>query len=124
MNALWNSVNLALAGGALIARERPADPTGTVAVELPEYRRRAHRFEKTLLFNAGLDVGYMTVGAWLWERGSRGYGSAAVSADRLQGWGRSLVLQGAFLFAFDLVMARRIAVDRRAVAGADVGNDR
>lgn len=50
----------------------------------------------------------------MWDRGMRGYGlpAAEVSADRLRGWGQSLVLQGAFLLAFDLSMARVVARDR------------
>ena len=114
MNALWNSVNLGLAGGTLIATSRRSDPTGETALSLPEYRLESHRLEKILLFNAGLDLGYMALGGWLWERGSRGYGleGSGVSAERLQGWGQSLVLQGAFLLTFDLVMARLIAADR------------
>jgi hypothetical protein len=55
-------------------------------------------FEKILLFNAGLDVGYMALGAFLWERGLR------KDSDRLTGYGQSLILQGGFLFTFDLVL--------------------
>jgi hypothetical protein len=117
MNALWNTVNLGLAGGTLIAAERRSDPTGSTALTLPEYRAASHRLEKVLLFNAGLDLGYMTLGGWLWERGSRGDGLAAsdVSADRLAGWGQALVVQGGFLFLFDLVLADRLARDRLAL---------
>ncbi len=116
MNALWNTVNLGLAGGTLVA-ERRTDPSGATELTFPAYREASHRLEKTLLFNAGLDIGYMTLGGWLWERGSRGDGmsSAGVSAERLTGWGQALVLQGAFLFVFDVVLARRLAGDRRSL---------
>ena len=53
---------------------------------------------KVFLFNTGLDVGYMAFGAYLLERGKR------LTNIRYQGFGQSLMLQGAFLFAFDLVM--------------------
>jgi hypothetical protein len=117
MNALWNTVNFSLAAGTLIAAERRSDPTGSTSLTLPEYRAASHRLEKILLFNAGLDLGYMTLGGWLWERGSRGDGLAAsdISADRLTGWGQALVVQGAFLFLFDLVLADRLAGDRRSL---------
>lgn len=117
MNALWNTVNLGLAGGTLVAENRRTDPSGATELTLPAYREASHRLEKTLLFNAGLDIGYMTLGGWLWERGSRGEGisSAGVSAERLTGWGQALVLQGAFLFVFDVVLARRLAADRRTL---------
>lgn len=117
MNALWNTVNLGLAGGTLVAESRRTDATGATGLTLPVYREESHRLEKTLLFNAGLDLGYMTLGGWLWERGSRGEGvsSAGVSAERLTGWGQALVLQGAFLFVFDVVLAGRLARDRRSL---------
>jgi hypothetical protein len=120
MNALWNSVNLALAGGTLLTRGPQPAEHGSAAFSLPAYRAESHRFEKILLFNAGVDVGYMIAGAWMWERGSRGRGlnAGGVSADRLTGWGQALVLQGAFLFVFDLVLARRIAADREATERA------
>ena len=50
------------------------------------------------LFNAGLDVGYMATGAYLWERGIR------KDSRGLKGYGQSLILQGGFLFTFDLIM--------------------
>jgi len=123
MNALWNTVNLGLAGGTLIAENRrmaaagSPDAAGRAEFTLPAYREASHRLEKTLLFNAGLDIGYMTLGGWLWERGGRGEGlpSAGVGAARLTGWGQALVLQGAFLFIFDVVLASRLAADRRSL---------
>jgi hypothetical protein len=117
MNALWNTVNLGLAGTTLIVENRRTDPTGTTDLILPAYREESHRLEKTLLFNAGLDIGYMTLGGWLWERGARGDGlsTAGVSAERLAGWGQALVLQGAFLFILDVVLARRLATNRRSL---------
>lgn len=123
MNALWNTVNLGLAGGTLIAENRrmaaagSPDSTGSAEFTLPVYREASHRLEKTLLFNAGLDIGYMTLGGWLWERGARGEGlpSAGIGAERLTGWGQALVVQGAFLFIFDVVLARRLAGDRRSL---------
>jgi hypothetical protein len=94
MNAGWNIVNGAIAVGSLIgaASEDPASP-GLVAT-----LQEANFIEKVLLFNAGLDVGYIATGAFLNERGLR------KDSDRLVGYGRSLMLQGAFLLAFDGVL--------------------
>ena len=93
MNLAWNSVNLAIAGlGYLGSRKSPSEFT------LSDTIREFHKFEKILLFNAGLDVGYMATGAYLWERGIRKENS------RLEGYGQSLILQGAFLFTFDLIL--------------------
>lgn len=128
MNALWNTVNLALAAGTLVANDaddgydtRGAADDAPAATPRPlptwqdeRYRAESHRLEKILLFNAGIDLAYMTLGAWLWDRGTRGLeGPAGVSSQRLTGWGQALVVQGGFLFAFDLVMAGVVARDRR-----------
>lgn len=143
MNALWNTVNLGLAAATLLtapapaaAADSPGDPDGygtrRVTGDAPSpsslsaaprplpawgvehYRDASHRLEKILLFNAGIDLAYMAVGGWMWDRGSRGLsGPSGVDAERLTGWGQALVLQGGFLFAFDVVMATLVARDRR-----------
>lgn len=93
MNAAWNTVNLAIAGfGYYGLRNQSAQ------MSLSETITEFHNFEKILLFNAGLDVGYMALGAFLWERGLR------KENNRLTGYGQSLILQGGFLFAFDTVL--------------------
>jgi hypothetical protein len=56
--------------------------------------------EKTLLFNAGLDVGYIMTGLYLTELSRR----AGEQQERLEGYGWSLVLQGGFLLGFDLIL--------------------
>lgn len=119
MNALWNTVNLTLAGTTLVAERRRTDPSGTTDLTLPAYRAESHRLEKILLFNAGLDLGYMALGGWMWDRGRRGAGlpNSGVGPERLAGWGQALVLQGGFLFLFDVVLATVVAGDRRRVSG-------
>jgi hypothetical protein len=56
--------------------------------------------QNIFIFNAGLDVGYMAIGLYLMERSK----NASKNQDLLKGYGSSLILQGGFLFAFDLVM--------------------
>lgn len=93
MNLAWNSVNLAIAGfGYFGSRETTSRPG------LSKTIREFRNFENLLLFNAGLDLGYMASGAYLWERGIR------KNSARLVGYGQSLILQGGFLFMFDLVL--------------------
>lgn len=96
MNVWWNVVNLGIAGvGYLGSRKIPE-------LDLEGSLRGQRQVEKAFLFNTGLDVGYMATGLWLQERGrSR---SSLVEQQRLEGWGKSLIMQGAFLFGFDLVM--------------------
>ena len=95
MNAGWNLVNLAIAGFGYFGAIK-ADPA---SFDLYSTIHEHHKFQKVLLFNAGLDVGYMAGGLYLLERSRRG----GKNADQLKGFGRSIMLQGAFLFAFDLV---------------------
>ena len=95
MNALWNTVNLAIAGFGYYSAVT-ADPSGWgLATSLSKHQN----FQKILLFNAGLDVGYVLGGLYLTERAKR----PDAEGDRLRGFGRSIMLQGGFLFAFDLV---------------------
>lgn len=93
MNAAWNFVNLGIAGigyyGAMNANLNVAD------IEL---LTEMQKFDRILLINAALDIGYMATGAYLWKRGQNN------SNLRLEGYGQSIVLQGAFLFSFDLFL--------------------
>lgn len=93
MNIYWNSVNLIIAGlGYYHAfKEIPS-------IEFWETLDAQHRMEKILLFNAGLDVGYIAGGFYLIERGKR------LNREQWQGFGKSVVLQGAFLLSFDVIM--------------------
>jgi hypothetical protein len=94
MSMGWGGVNGALALTAGTTEAPPAD--------LEALLRRQRRLENLFLFNAGLDVGYMFAGLWMTRladsRNSTG------TQERLKGFGYSIVMQGAFLFVFDLVM--------------------
>jgi hypothetical protein len=97
MNVGWGAVNLALAGGSLLAARRatsPTDQAGTVKAQL--------RTENLYLLNTGLDVAYVATGFYLKERAHTR--STQRQQDRLTGYGRSLLLQGGFLLAFDGIM--------------------
>jgi hypothetical protein len=94
-NAGWNFVNLAIAGGSLWAGSK-ADPA---SYDLWQTIAEQQKIEKFLLFNAGLDLGYMATGLYLSERSRRFSG---LKGDRLKGYGQALLLQGGFLLAFDL----------------------
>ena len=94
MNAMWNTVNLGIGifGYLGLTSQNPE------ALTFAETLKESMNFEKILLFNAGLDIGYMAMGGILWERGLRKVN------DRFIGYGKSLILQGGFLFAFDAVL--------------------
>ncbi|MCP3136673.1 DUF6992 family protein [Pyxidicoccus xibeiensis] len=93
-NAAWNVVNLAIAGFGYHGQATAEPATWDLARSLAE----GQKMEKLLLLNTGLDVGYLAFGAFLWERGLR------KDSERLRGWGKSLLVQGGFLFAFDAVL--------------------
>ncbi len=94
MNMYWNVVNLGIAGlgyyGSMQEDLSSYTPYTSVA--------KHYSFQKVLLFNAGLDVGYLLGGLYLQERSRRGGSKQA----QLKGFGQAIVLQGGFLLAFDL----------------------
>lgn len=87
----WALVNLGIAWFGLRASEnrRAAlpDPLAPAVVE-----REAHNLRRLLWINSALDLLYISGGRWLIRRGSRGTGVG-------------IILQGAFLFVFDLLHA-------------------
>ncbi|MEM6806142.1 MAG: hypothetical protein AAF696_32390 [Bacteroidota bacterium] len=94
MNLFWNLVNLGIAGAALYGNMK-SDPA---ALGLYESLKEQKNLEKILWFNVALNTSYMVGGAWLKERAK----NATNNPDRLRGYGNSLILQGAFLFVFDI----------------------
>ncbi len=95
MNAGWNVVNLGLATLGYINAVK-TDPS---SLDLYATIEAQNSIEKILLLNTGLDVGYMLGGLYLIERSK----NATKNPERLEGFGKSIILQGGFLFAFDLV---------------------
>ncbi|MFN7119291.1 MAG: DUF6992 family protein [Saprospiraceae bacterium] len=95
MNIGWNAVNLGLATvGYLNAIN--ADPA---SYDMLSTIKEQYNIEKILLLNTGLDVGYMLGGLYLMERSKNNN----KNPERLKGFGKSIILQGAFLFTFDLI---------------------
>lgn len=96
MNTYWNIVNLAIAGfGYYNSIQSSADGL-TLSSSVSEF----YGLQKMLLFNAGLDVAYVAGGLLLLEKAK----SSAKRQYRFRGYGQGLILQGAFLLAFDSVM--------------------
>lgn len=94
MNAAWNVVNLSISATAYY-RYHQMD---SHALSLTKSLREARKMENILLFNMGLDLGYIATGGLLWERGIR------TDNDRLLGYGPSLIIQGGFLMIFDAIL--------------------
>ena len=92
MNAYWNVVNLGIAGFGFW------QATQVAALNFWEVLVAQQQIEKVLLFNAALDFGYMAIGLLLIERGRR------LEKERWIGFGKSILLQGAFLLLFDAIL--------------------
>ena len=95
----WPVINAGIAVfGALSAARRERTLPDA---QSPERRdREARNLWRLLRINAGLDVGYMAGGLLLMLRPQSG--------ARLKGTGLGILLQGAFLFCFDLLLSLRV----------------
>lgn len=96
MNAGWGAINLGLATFSYLASAK-TDPASFNTFQTFEEQ---HKIQKILLFNAGLDLAYITGGLYLRERSNNPSGNP----ERLRGFGESIILQGSFLFVFDLAV--------------------
>ncbi len=94
MNGYWNLINLGLSGVGYIAASKYDPSKFGLAESLSEH----NKLEKTLLFNAGLDLAYIAGGFYLKERAL----NVNERSEMFSGFGNSIILQGAFLFVFDL----------------------
>jgi hypothetical protein len=96
MNLFWNTVNLSIAGYALYSNSI----LDISALGQDEIMKKHLNTEKILLINAGLDLGYIGTGFLLRHLA----GKSKKNSDLLKGYGNSIILQGSFLFVFDLVL--------------------
>jgi len=95
MNAAWGLVNTGFAAyGILRARKQAEEPSIKDAYAHYRHDRRAY------LISLGLDVVYVGVGAGLTSYAQNNSGNAAM----YKGFGRSIVLQGVALLAYDNFM--------------------
>lgn len=94
-NAMWNVVNLGIAAFGYFNAVN-SDPSSMTNLEIIKDFNSLQNF---LLLNAGLDVAYIATGLYLKERSKN-----SSSAERLRGYGNSLLLQGGFLLLFDVTL--------------------
>ncbi len=99
----WSLINMTIATWGYFGTQNTDYLTWDTSQSVHEH----YKMQKILLFNAGLDVGYMLGGAYLMERGKR----EVKNAERLRGFGRSILLQGAFLFVFDVSLHTFLSSD-------------
>lgn len=92
---MWNVVNLGIAAFGYFNAIN-SDPTAVTNLEiLKDY----NSLQSFLLLNAGLDAAYIMTGFYLKERSKN-----SSRAERLKGYGNSLLLQGGFLLLFDVTL--------------------
>jgi len=95
MNIGWNAVNLVIAGVGYYGAMQ-----GAVDLSLAESLKEHETIKRILLVNAALDLGYMAGGFWMIERSK----NLANQASRWNGFGRAVIMNGAFLLVFDGIM--------------------
>jgi len=96
MNLMWNVVNAGIAGFALYNFA-----TTDYSILTHEQMLNEHlETQKLYLINAGLDLAYIAGGAYLVHKSK----SSLNYPHLLEGYGKSVILQGGFLFVFDVVM--------------------
>ena len=96
MNLGWGAINLGIAGFAYYS----AVKTDPASFDLLNSFKEQEKITRILLFNAGLDLGYIMGGAYLRERAK----NTTNNPERFAGFGESIMLQGAFLLIFDLAV--------------------
>ena len=96
MNLFWNTVNLSIAGFALYKNYH----TDASLFDAQEILARHLQTEKILLINSALDIGYIGTGFLLRHLSTK----SDQRSELLNGYGKSLILQGGFLFVFDLCL--------------------
>lgn len=97
MNGLWNIINLTIATVASVI----------VAINITSFNTNASLQSLQIRIIAAtilLDLVYVAIGYYLENRGKK------EANLRLQGYGESVQLQGAFLFSFDSMLALGLIV--------------
>lgn len=93
MNVMWNTLNIGLAIPGYVKAKK-----ANAALTFAESILTQHKTEKLFLINTGLDIGYISGGLLLRSAAK----TNTTKQDQFKGYGTSLLLQGGFLFVFDL----------------------
>ncbi|MCC5927368.1 MAG: hypothetical protein JJU41_12495 [Bacteroidetes bacterium] len=91
MNASWGAINTGIAIFALRDSRSRADS----APSHWQMLRDEQQFNRIVALNTGLDVGYMIAGLAMMQEGN---------SSMIRQYGTSVLVQGAFLFAYDLFL--------------------
>lgn len=94
MNIGWNAVNLAIAGFGFYQSQ------DVQSLSLVESWEAQESIKRVLAVNAALDLAYVASGFYLRERAK----NKIAEFDRWEGFGRAIIVNGAFLFTFDVIL--------------------
>ncbi len=94
MNIIWNAANLGIATAGYLTNFKNRNNTLSPAESIKAQRKS----ESLFLINGILDLGYISTGLYLKNRGDH------KNSDQLQGYGSSVILQGAFLLLLDGIL--------------------
>lgn len=95
MNASWGIVNLGIALPGLLGKEK-------TSATIYDLQKNQTKIEKLFLANAILDVAYISGGFYLKEYSKNQ--PDIKKQERFNGFGNSVIIQGAGLMVFDLAM--------------------
>ncbi len=93
MSAYFNAVNVGIAALGFLGIKKQLLTTNTLASEI----QAQQKIQKILLINSALDVGYFATGLLMRNSGIKNQNA------KIQGYGGSIMLQGAFLLVYDLL---------------------
>lgn len=110
MNVMWSAINLSLALPGFLK----AHAGKNVNYNFGKTYTEQTKIEKAFLFNTALDVAYITGGLLLKERANYDL----INQAKWNGFGNAIIMQGSFLFAFDLTMAAIQSNHRKKVLDA------
>ena len=94
MNLGWNAVNLVIAGFGLYQAYNPE-----LSLSFWQSLDEQAKIKRILAVNAALDLAYIAGGFYLKE-----YAKSSSNFNRYEGFGRAVIVNGAFLFGFDVLM--------------------
>lgn len=95
MNFGFNTVNFVLGGLGYLSLKKSDQ------ADFADLLKSQMKYEKIYLFNAGLDIGYMLGGIALRQYG---FNQTLPEQARYIGYSNSILLQGGFLFVYDLFL--------------------
>jgi len=93
MSSYFNAVNVGIAAVGFLGIKKQLLKTNTLDSEI----KAQQKIQKILLINSALDVGYFGIGLLMRNSGIKNQNA------KIQCYGGSIMLQGAFLLAYDLL---------------------